>query len=96
MYEQYAHLVELDAAVKASPQLQSVLGNGYTIAPDIVVSRAPVDDVEINADELVVDHTIATHTPMRAVNQGKRLSTRWSHASGRSAATVRRTHALKH
>lgn len=89
VYEQYAHLVELDAAVKANPHLQSVLGNGYTIAPDIVVSRAPVGDDEINADELLVDDSIALHTPMRASNQSKRLlhavvSCKWTIRSDRA------------
>ncbi|WP_271986571.1 NgoMIV family type II restriction endonuclease [Pseudoclavibacter terrae] len=89
VFEQYAHLVELDAAIKANPHLQSVLGNGYAIAPDIVVSRAPVEDDEINADEVLVDDTVALHTPMRARNQTKRLlhavvSCKWTIRSDRA------------
>jgi hypothetical protein len=89
VFEQYAHLVELDAAVKANPQLQAILGNGYTIAPDIVISRAPVDDDEINFDNLLVDDTVATHTPMRSANQSKRIlhavvSCKWTIRSDRA------------
>jgi hypothetical protein len=68
VFEQYAHLVDLDRAVKANPQLQAVLGNGYTIAPDIVISRAPVDDDFINRDSELVDDSIGLHAPIRRRN----------------------------
>jgi NgoMIV restriction enzyme len=68
VFEQYAHLVALDHAVKANPQLQAVLGNGYTIAPDIVISRAPVEDNHINRDAELVDDTIGLHAPIRVRN----------------------------
>ncbi|AND15341.1 restriction endonuclease [Rathayibacter tritici] len=89
VFEQYAHLVELNAAVRANPQLQAVLGNGYTIAPDIVVSRAPVDDRVINAQEVLVDETVALHTAMRSSNQTRRIlhavvSCKWTIRSDRA------------
>lgn len=68
-YEQYAHLAELDEAVRASPQLRAVLGNAYVIAPDVVVVRKPVDDDFINHDELLVDDSVARHTAIRKANQ---------------------------
>jgi len=68
-YEQYAHLRDLDIAVQRNPELQAVLGNAYVIAPDVVVVRQPVDDEEINADEWLVDGSVAQLTPIRAVNQ---------------------------
>lgn len=68
-YEQYAHLVDLTAAVKATPSLRAVLGNGYAIAPDVVVSRAPVTDAEINAHQLLVDDTVATRASLRGRSQ---------------------------
>jgi len=68
-YEQYAHLAELDDAVKANPQLRAVLGNAYVIAPDVVVVRKPVEDDFINQDELLVDDTVARHTSIRRSNQ---------------------------
>jgi hypothetical protein len=68
-YEQYAHLSELDDAVKENPQLRAVLGNAYAIAPDVVVVRKPVDDELINRDVLLVDDTVARRTSIRKVNQ---------------------------
>lgn len=64
-YDQYAHLVELNKAIGESPSLRAVLGNGYAIAPDVVVARAPVTDAEINAHQHLVDDTIATHASLR-------------------------------
>lgn len=90
VFEQYAHLTALDQAVKANPQLQAVLGNGYTIAPDIVVSRAPVADSLINRDDTVVDDTVALHAPIRAsVNPTLRIlhavvSCKWTIRSDRA------------
>jgi len=65
-YEQYAHLVDLAAAVESNPSLAAVLGNAYAIAPDVVVSRAPVSDEEINTHRFLVDDTVATHASLRA------------------------------
>jgi hypothetical protein len=68
-FEQYSHLVELSAAVEANPSLRAVLGNAYAIAPDVVISRAPVSDEEINAYEWLVDDTVATRASLRAAVQ---------------------------
>lgn len=68
-YEQYSHLVDLTAAVEANPSLQTVLGNGYAIAPDVVVARSPVSDDEINAGMLLVDDSVATHAALRVARQ---------------------------
>lgn len=68
-YEQYAHLVDLTAAIEANPSLRTVLGHGYAIAPDVVVTRAPVTDEEINAHHYLVDDTVATRASLRASNQ---------------------------
>ncbi|WP_201775081.1 NgoMIV family type II restriction endonuclease [Clavibacter michiganensis] len=89
IFEQYAHLVDLDAAVRANPSLQAVLGNGYAIAPDIVISRAPVDDWEINASGVLVDETVALYSPLRRQNQPKRIlhavvSCKWTIRSDRA------------
>lgn len=65
-FEQYAHLVELNKAIKTNRSLQSVLGNGYAIAPDIVVYRDPVDDDTINRDQVLVDDTVAERASLRA------------------------------
>jgi hypothetical protein len=68
-FEQYAHLVELTAAITANPSLQAVLGNAYAIAPDVVVYREPVSDDEINAHSFFVDNTVARHASLRAAVQ---------------------------
>jgi hypothetical protein len=49
-----------------NPSLAASLGNAYAIAPDVVVSRAPVSDEEINAHRILVDDTVATHAALRA------------------------------
>jgi hypothetical protein len=65
-FQQYAHLVDLTAAIADNPSLQTILGNAYAIAPDVVVSRVPVSDDEINAGRLLVDDTVALHAALRA------------------------------
>lgn len=89
VFEQYEHLAALDQAVRANPELRAVLGNAYTIAPDIVVSRAPVHDDLVNAKELLVDDDVATLTPLRISNQQRRLlhavvSCKWTIRSDRA------------
>jgi hypothetical protein len=41
-FDQYAHLKELDALVRASPQLRISLGTDYLIKPDVTVGLAGV------------------------------------------------------
>lgn len=54
-YEPYSHLAALAAAVKNDPTLSVVLGNSYSIGPDVVVLRNPETDSQINADRDLVD-----------------------------------------
>lgn len=88
-FEQYAHLVGLDEAIKINPALRAVLGNAYTIAPDIVISRAPVSDAIINAHEILVDETVALRTSLRSRNQDRDVlhavvSCKWTIRSDRA------------
>lgn len=88
-YEQYAHLFDLDAAIKQNPELRAVLGNAYVIAPDVVVVRQPVDDDLINRDEHYVDDSVASLTSMRRVNQERGIlhaviSCKWTLRSDRA------------
>jgi hypothetical protein len=88
-YEQYAHLVELTRAVEENPSLRTVLGNGYAIAPDVIVSRAPVSDEEINTPGLLVDDTVATRAALRASVQPQDIlhaviSCKWTLRSDRA------------
>lgn len=64
-FEPYTHLGSLDRAVSDNPALLAVLGNAYAIAPDVIVSRAPVPDSEINAGGLLVDDEHGLLSPIR-------------------------------
>lgn len=64
-YQQYAHLLALDRAAKNDPELAAALGSDYTITPDVVVERSPETDETINAEQLLVDDTVATLAGLR-------------------------------
>lgn len=88
-FEQYAHLVELNDAVRENPSLRAVLGNGYAIAPDVVVFREPVSDSAINATEWLVDDTVALSASLRAAVQPRPIlhavvSCKWTLRSDRA------------
>lgn len=70
-FAQYAHLDDLDEAIKANPTLETVLGNAYSIAPDVIVTRYPVNDDVINNGLHVVDTSSALHADLRACAQAK-------------------------
>lgn len=88
-YDQYSHLMDLDMAVRANPELRAVLGNAYIIAPDIVVVRQPVEDELINADDFIVDDSVARLASIRRVNQPRGIlhaviSCKWTLRSDRA------------
>lgn len=100
-FEQYTHLSELAAVLKAHKQLATALGGDYLITPDVIVARVPATDAEINASETLVhpSELIATHTPLRAANFTDPLeilhasiSCKWTMRSDRAQNT--RTEAL--
>ncbi len=69
MFDQYAHLDELEAIAKVNRQIATAIGSDYLIKPDIVVTRAPEDDEFINAEGALVDADTARLSSLRAVNQ---------------------------
>jgi len=88
-YAQYAHLVALDRAASADPQLAAALGSDYTITPDIVVVRELEDDAAINAKNCLVDANVATRASLRKSNGGEPLlhasvSCKWTIRSDRA------------
>lgn len=88
-YEQYAHLIALDRAAKADPELAAALGSDYTITPDIVVVRGLESDEQINANEFLVDESVSTRASLRAMAGGKPLlhasvSCKWTIRSDRA------------
>ncbi|KIU44457.1 restriction endonuclease NgoMIV [Pseudomonas putida] len=88
-YEQYAHLIALDRAAKADPELAAALGSDYTITPDIVVVRGLESDENINRHEFLVDSSVSTRASLRAASGGKPLlhasvSCKWTIRSDRA------------
>jgi len=70
IYEQYRHLDYLEKIIKDDKTLASTLGGGYIVKPDIVISRKPVDDNEINKFKPLIKDSdqIASLTPLRVNN----------------------------
>jgi hypothetical protein len=88
-FEQYRHLHELKALALEHPDLATALGNEYAIAPDIIISREPFEDEEINRVDHLVDATVARQTPFRKANNDTTLllasiSCKWTLRSDRA------------
>ena len=88
-YSQYEHLRSLQEAAKANAQILASLGNDYTIAPDIIISRERESDEAINENELMVDESIARLTDIRLANGSTpilhaSISTKWTLRSDRA------------
>jgi hypothetical protein len=69
MFDQYAHLDELEAIAKANREIATAIGSDYLIKPDIVVARTPEPDQIINAKGALVDERCARLTNLRVINQ---------------------------
>ena len=74
-----------------------MLGNDYVVAPDIVVSRSPCDDSEINSIAHFVDNTVALKSDIRRSNNPLEImhasvSAKWTMRSDRAQNS--RTEAL--
>jgi hypothetical protein len=100
-YSQYRHIADIAKLLLQHPELRTSLGGDYLITPDIIVSRAPIADAEINRYSCVIDPegSLARRTPSREANMpgGQRIlhasiSMKWSMRSDRSQNT--RTEAL--
>lgn len=99
-FDQYEHLAVLDELLSEHSQARATLGSDYLITPDIVVFRRPLDDQEINSNEVLVEGTgVATKTPLRTANSGTprpilhaSVSCKWTIRSDRAQNT--RTEAL--
>lgn len=96
-FAQYEHLAHLAKVLKSDRTLETMLGNDYIVAPDIVVSRELCDDAEINAGACFVDKNVCLKTDIRKSNGGQPLlhasiSAKWTMRSDRSQNS--RTEAL--
>ena len=96
-FEQYKHLVDVESLMSQYPELAVVLGGNYIIKPDIVISREPEEDEEINRSESIVDSLSANRTLLRKANGSgpilhASISCKWTLRSDRSQNS--RTEAL--
>jgi NgoMIV restriction enzyme len=88
-FEQYSHLSDLRALSASNPTLASVLGNDYTITPDIIILREPEDDSFINSQSPIVDNKSALRSPLRKSVNTKNIlhasiSCKWTLRSDRA------------
>ena len=96
-FAQYEHLAHLAKVMRSDRQLATMLGNDYVVAPDIVVSRTPCDEDEINSIAHFADETIALKTDIRRRNNPLEImhasvSAKWTMRSDRAQNS--RTEAL--
>lgn len=70
-FEGYEHLANIAKLLKKERELSSALGGNYIVGPDIVVSRLPVTDLEINQLGILTDESKdhAKLTPLRSDNR---------------------------
>jgi len=88
-FSQYTHLNTLSQLSKVNPSLAASLGNDYSISPDVVITRNPEPDEEINKREILVDSTVSTMADIRLVNCQNSflhasISTKWTLRSDRA------------
>ena len=88
-FEQYSHLVALNAAARKDPELAAALGNDYTITPDVIIVRQLESDEAINFRAALVDESLARRASLRAINGGLPLlhasiSCKWTMRSDRA------------
>lgn len=88
-YSQYEHLIALQAAAKEKVEILTSLGNDYTIAPDIIISRERESDEAINQNELIVDESVSKLADIRLANGRSpilhaSISTKWTLRSDRA------------
>jgi len=91
-FDQYRHLDDLERLLETAVELKASVGRDYLIRPDILISRLPVSDEEINKAGYVIssDKRIAGLTPLRERNVPARtpilhasISCKWTIRSGR-------------
>ncbi len=64
-FSQYEHLDYLTHLVEFDHKLASSMGNGYMIAPDIVIYREPLSDQEINTPNILINEKVALKADLR-------------------------------
>ncbi|MBA3979876.1 MAG: restriction endonuclease [Alcanivorax sp.] len=67
-YAQYSHLSDLKRLADEHTTLATFLGNGYTVAPDVIIARKPEPDEILNAQFPLVDERSARMSALRESN----------------------------
>ena len=96
-FSQYEHLAYLSEIIKENKKLETMLGNDYMIAPDIVIYRNLCDEHEINLGNIFVNDEICKKSDLRKICGGKpilhaSISAKWTMRSDRAQNS--RTEAL--
>jgi len=100
-FTQYEHLADIEKLIKKFPELEAALKGDYIVKPDIIISRSPVSDAEVNQPGEVIGYgdNLARLTPLRDVNLSHpsnilhaSISCKWTIRSDRAQNT--RTEAL--
>ncbi len=65
-HEQFAHLLELESLARENPRIRALLGNDYTIKPDILISRWPEPDSAIDAPFKILGPGLSRHASIRS------------------------------
>jgi len=69
-FEQYRDLADVELELKKNKKLASIFGQDYIVKPDILISREPLSENEINKNKKLIDvkDKIALLTPSRKNN----------------------------
>lgn len=67
-FEQYSHLADLERLSNEHDALRTFLGEAYTVAPDVIITRSPEPDEVINGSELLVDTDSCQKAALRETN----------------------------
>lgn len=70
-FEQYSHLAVIEQVFQANTTLGSTFGGNYVVRPDIVISRLPLSDLDLDRQGILTGKldNHAQYTPLRAMNQ---------------------------
>ena len=69
-FDQYHHLSQIEEMFKSDATLGSAFGGSYIVRPDIVISRMPVSDTEVD-EQGILSNSSERHaglTPLRSAN----------------------------
>lgn len=88
-FAQYEHLSYPAEIIHENKKLETVLGNDYMIAPDIVIYRNLCSDNEINFEKIFVNDAVCKKSDLRKICGGKpilhaSISAKWTMRSDRA------------